>query len=119
MATLPSGDVPDYDRKQMQIMQNRRRQGKPYRDFESPVFTVPKSDGGHRLCTDYRALNRFQRKTPFKMEGVQSVADMPQAGDYGMLVDLKHAYLTLGLHPSHRKYCRFYSPSGEQLQWKR
>ena len=43
---LPSGDVPDYDREQMRIMRIRRLRGQPYRDFESPVFTVPKSDGG-------------------------------------------------------------------------
>jgi hypothetical protein len=36
-----------------------------------------------------------------------------------MLVNLKDAYLTLGLHPSHRKYCRFRNPvTGQRLQWK-
>jgi hypothetical protein len=36
-----------------------------------------------------------------------------------MLVDLKDAYLTLGLHPSHRKYCRFRHPTtGRRLQWR-
>jgi hypothetical protein len=97
-----------------------RRQGlgKPHRDFESIVFTVPKSDGGFRLCTDYRKLNVFQRKLPFKMDGVQQVAGLIQPNDFGMLVDLKDAYLTMGLHPSQRKYCRFRSPDdGQRLQW--
>jgi hypothetical protein len=36
-----------------------------------------------------------------------------------MLMDLKDAYLTLGLHPSHRKYCRFRHPvTGRLLQWR-
>ncbi len=36
-----------------------------------------------------------------------------------MLVDLKDAYLTLGLHPSHRKYCRFRHPqTGRRLPWR-
>ena len=107
-----------YDQAQLREERVRRQQGKPYRDFESTVFTVPKSDGGFRLCTDYRGLNEFQRKVPFKMEGVQQVADLIQPGDHGMLVDLKDAYLTMGLHPSQRKYCRFRSPEdGARMQW--
>lgn len=105
MTMLPSGDVPEYDRQELKRMRIRRSQGMPFRDFESPVFTVPKSDGGMRLCTDYRELNRFQRNESFKMEGVQSVSELLQRGDYGMLVDLKDAYLTLGLHPYHRNIC--------------
>ena len=35
-----------------------------------------------------------------------------------MLIDFKDAYLTLGLHPAHRKYCRFRSPDGKRYQWK-
>jgi hypothetical protein len=46
-------------------------------------------------------------------------AETIQSGDYGMLVDLKDAYLTLGLHPSHRKYCRFrHLVTGRRLQWR-
>ena len=97
----------------------RRAAGRPFRDFESTVFVVPKKDGKFRLCTDYRALNDFQRKVPFKMDTLQSVADCIQRDDFGMLVDLTDCYLTMGLHPSQRKYCRFRHPiTGRRLQWK-
>jgi hypothetical protein len=100
-------------------MKERQQQVKPFRDFESAVFTVDKKDGGHRLCTDYRPLNLFQEKTHFKIDTVQTVAELIQPNDYGMLCDLKDCYLTMGLHPSQRKYCRFRSPaSGQRLQWR-
>ena len=97
----------------------RRAAGRPFRDFESTVFVVPKKDGKFRLCTDYRALNEFQRKVPFKMDTLQTVADCIQRNDFGMLVDLTDCYLTMGLHPAQRKYCRFRHPAtGARLQWK-
>ena len=98
---------------------SRRAVGRPFRDFESTVFVVPKKDGKFRLCTDYRALNEFQAKWPFKMDTLQSVADCIQPNDFGMLVDLTDCYLTMGLHPAQRKYCRFRHPStGRRMQWK-
>ena len=107
-----------YDQACLESQALRQSQGKPFRDFESTVFTVPKKCGGFRLCTDYRPLNDFQTKRPFKMENIQTVADTIQPRDFGMLVDLTDCYLTMGLPPSQRKYCRFRHPSsGQRLQW--
>jgi hypothetical protein len=75
-------------------------------------------DSAFRLCTDYRKLNDFQRKTTFQMDDFQLNSEIIIPGDFGMLLDLKDAYLTLGLHPSHRKYCRFRDPlTRQRLQW--
>jgi hypothetical protein len=52
------------------------------------------------------------------MENVQTVAETIQPGDFGMLVDLTDCYLTMGLPPAQRKYCRFRNPGdGRRLQW--
>ena len=111
--------IAQYDHRQLATQARRRNQSLPFRDFESTVFTVPKKDGGHRLCTDFRPLNRFAERSHFQMEGVQQVAELIQPGDFGLLVDLKDCYLTLGLHPSQRKYCRFRCPStGTRYQWR-
>ncbi len=67
-----------YDADCLASQASRRAAGRSFRDFESTVFVVPKKDGKFRLCTDYRALNEFQRKVPFKMDTLQSVADCIQ-----------------------------------------
>ena len=107
-----------YDRLRLQECRRRVARGKHRRDFESAVFTVPKYDGGHCLCTDFRALNYYVKIPKFQMEGVQQVAEMIQQGDFAMLVDLKDCYLTMGVHPGQRRYCRFRSPDGKRWQWK-
>jgi len=116
---LPSHEITSYDLKQSRICAARRRKGLPFRDFEQGVFPVAKSDGGWRVCTDYRNLNKNISKTRFQMEGIEQVAHLIQPNDFGMLIDLKDCYLTLGLHPAHRKYCRFRCPtSHKRYQWK-
>ena len=42
------------------------------------------------------------------MEGLQVVKSLIQQGDFMMKLDLKDAYYTLPIHPSHRKYLRFF-----------
>ena len=112
-------ELRQYDTACLASQASRRAAGRPFRDFESTVFVVPKKDGKFRLCADYRALNEFQAKEAFKMDTLQSVADCIQPNDFGLLVDLTDCYLTMGLHPSQRKYCRFRHPStGRRMQWK-
>jgi hypothetical protein len=107
-----------YDAQQRALQGSRRNRGLPLRDFESGIFTVPKSDGGHRLCTDYRALNTFQVKSKFQLDGTKAIAQLIQPGDFGALVDIKDCYLEFGLHPSHRKYCRFRDSNRNRWQWR-
>jgi hypothetical protein len=107
-----------YDQQQSNVQAERQRAGLPFRDFESAIFTVPKGDGGLRLCTDYRALNMFQVKSKFQLDGTKAIGSMIQPGDYGALVDIKDCYLEFGVHPAHRRFCRFRDPRLRRWQWR-
>ena len=63
-------EVENYNAQQEFLFRRGQARNLPLRDFESGVFTVRKSDGGHRLCTDYRELNKFSEKQRFQMEGL-------------------------------------------------
>jgi hypothetical protein len=58
------------------------------------------------------------RNSRWRASSIQQVAELIQPGDFATLVDLKDFYLTLGLHPCHRNYCRFRSPDGTRHQWR-
>ena len=75
--------------------------------FISTGFLVPKKDGGARPVINLRALNRFISSQHFKMEGVNLLKDLIQSGDWVTRVDLKDAYFTVPIHPTHQKYLRF------------
>ena len=116
---LPSKQHAEYDSRMMKEMRSRRDKGLPFRDITSNTFSIPKKDGGHRYCTNFKpTLNKFQPKRHFKLEGTKQLQEMISPGDYGVSLDLRDFYLQLGLHPVHRRYCRFYDPRGRRWQWK-
>ena len=119
LPVIPSHLHAQYDRKISAEMTARRQRGLPYRDVTSQTFTIPKADGSARYCTNFKTtINRHQPRRHFKLEGVQHLRDMISPGDYGVSLDLRDFYLQLGLHPLHRRYCRFFDPLGRRWQWK-
>ena len=71
----------------------------------SPIFLVPKRDGGWRPVINLRHLNSFLRVEHFKMENLMSLHSLLQKGDLMVKVDLKDAYLTVPIHHQDRKFC--------------
>ena len=108
----------DYHREQLRLMKRRRSLGRPFRDFESSGFTVPKPNMKLRLCMDERALNEHVEKQRFKMEGIQAATEIIQPGDHAILMDLEDCYIQVGIAPAHRKYFRFRDPKQRRWQWK-
>ena len=75
--------------------------------FISPMFVVPKGDGAWRPVINLRSLNQHVTPHHFKMEGIRVVKGLIQKGDWMVKLDLKDAYLSVPIHPQHRKFLRF------------
>ena len=71
----------------------------------SRLFVVMKP--GRRDQLVLSTLNLRVRKTPFKVETLQSVLLSVQSGDWMVSIDLKDAYLKVPIHPDSRKYLSF------------
>ena len=76
-------------------------------DFYSPLFVIPKRDGGSRPVFNLRKLNEFVHAPHFKMETMSQVLNLVRPGDYMTSLDLSYAFLHVKIHPRSRKYLRF------------
>ncbi|XP_045034660.1 uncharacterized protein LOC116925902 [Daphnia magna] len=78
--------------------------------FVCSLFLIPKKSGGFRPIVNLKPLNQFIRYEHFKMENLESARFLLRKGDWMVKLDLKDAYLTVPVCPSHQKFLRF--------QWK-
>ena len=76
-------------------------------EFISPVFSVPKSDGNIRLILNLKEFNKYVRYVHFKMETIHSILKLVTPGCWMASIDLKDAYCSVKIHPSHQKYLKF------------
>jgi hypothetical protein len=66
----------------------------------NPSHLVPKSNGDMRLVVDTTGVNKFMQHIHFKMEGVPTLLELFQKGDYAVSYDLKEAYNHVPVHKS-------------------
>lgn len=78
------------------------------RGFFSPMFAVPKKDGGWRPIINLKRLNAYLHVSHFKMEGIPSLKDILQQNDYMGKIDLQDAYLTVLVDRKHCNYLKFH-----------
>lgn len=76
-------------------------------EFISTIFTRPKKDGSHRLILNLKRLNEHVHYEHFKMESLQSAAQLVKQGSWMAVLDLKDAYYSVPITIEHRKYLRF------------
>ena len=61
-----------------------------------------------RLVLDLRHVNPHLKKSKFRYEDLDTVADILQANDYFTVFDLVSAYYHINIHPDYHKYLGFH-----------
>jgi hypothetical protein len=90
----------------------------PSLSYISPIFLVPKKDGGMRPILNFKRLNAAHLDTPHsRMETVEDIRHAFRPGDWATSIDLKDAYFHVPLHPSTWKYMRFCWKGGLSSSW--
>ena len=75
--------------------------------FYSRLFLVPKKGGDLRPVIDLSALNQFVINEHFQMENISCLKQILNQNDFTVKLDLKDAYLTVGVHEQSQHYLRF------------
>ena len=82
--------------------------------FVQRMFDIPKrrsTTGERRPILDCRPLNHYLNTSHFKMEGITTVRELLQQGDWMTSINLKSAYLQVGIKKQHQPLLSF--------QWKK
>ncbi|KAG1277899.1 hypothetical protein G6F66_012186 [Rhizopus arrhizus] len=75
-------------------------------DYLSNFFNIQEPNK-RRPILDCQKINQFIQCHHFKMEGVPALRELMEKNDYMCKLDLKDAYVVVGLHPQSRKYLTF------------
>lgn len=60
--------------------------------YGAPVLFTRKSDGGLRLCIDYRAVNRLTLKNRYPLPRIEELLDRMRGASYFTKIDLRSGY---------------------------
>ena len=113
LPTTPQGSLSPKEKEMMRVeIENLLLKGAMERvdrtlGIHSPIFLVPKRDGGWHLVKNLRHLKSFLRVEHFKMENLMSLHGLLQEGDLMVKVDLKNEYLMVPIHHQDRKFLHF------------
>ena len=77
-------------------------------EFISNIFTRPKKNGSLRVILDLSDLNTGILYQHFKMDNIHTALSLLSPNCYIASIDLQDAYYSVPVHPSSRKYLRFY-----------
>ena len=87
-------------------------------EWASPAFIVPKKEKGEwRLVVDYRGLNEQTEHDSYSLPLIGSILQKQQKKRIFTVLDLKHGYHQMPLHPDSRPCTAMSTPLGP-MQWK-
>ena len=76
----------------------------------NPVVMVRKSDGGHRLCIDFRKLNEVAKKDAYPMKNISEILDKLSSAKYISKIDLSEAFHQIPLAEESKELTAFPVP---------
>ena len=87
-------------------------------EWASPAFIVPKKEKGEwRLVVDYRGLNEQTEHDWYSLPLPDTILQKQQKKWIFTMLDLKHGYHQMPLHPDSRRCTAMSTPLGP-MQWK-
>ena len=87
-------------------------------EWASPAFIVPKKEKGEwRLVVDYRGLKKQTEHDSSSLPLIDTILQKKQKKRIFTVLDLKHAYHQMPLHPDSRPCTAMSTPLGP-MQWK-
>ena len=87
-------------------------------EWASPAFIVPKKEKGEwRLVVDYRGLNKQTEHDSYSLPLIDTFLPKQQKKRIFTVLDLKHCYHQMPLHPDSRLCTAMSTPLGP-MQWK-
>ena len=78
-----------------------------YNKLISGIFTWNKKDGSKRMILNLKNFNKFVNFKHFKMESINNVLSIIRPNSYMASNDLKDAFFSVPIHPTHHKYLKF------------
>lgn len=84
--------------------------------YSSPVTLAPKSDGGTRLCVDYRRLNQITIDDKHPLPRIQDVIDRMRNAKFFTVLDIKWGYWHVPMYPPDIEKTAFTTADGH-FEW--
>ena len=82
-------------------------------EWASPAFIVPKKEKGEwRLVVDYRGLNGQTEHNSYSLPLIDTILQKQQKKRIFTVLDLKHGYHQMPLHPDSRPCTAMSTPLG-------
>ena len=75
--------------------------------WSSPRFIVPKRDGTHRRCIDYRKLNNSLVKDSYPLPRIEDIFATFGKSNFFSILDLKSGYHQISIAPEDREKTAF------------
>lgn len=81
--------------------------------FASPTVVVPKKDGSHRVCIDYRRVNQKIIRDHYPLPLIEDQLDHLAKARVYTTLDMKDSYFHVVIDEESRKYTSFVTPTGQ------